>query len=53
MYMDDIKLFAENDKQLEIMLQTIRLYSQDIRMEFSTEKYAMLIMKSRDRETTE
>ena len=42
MYMDDINLSVKNDKELE----TIRIYSQNIRMEFSIEKCAMLIMRS-------
>ena len=46
MYMDDIKLFAKNEKELETLIHTIRIYSQDIGMEFSIEKCAMLVMKS-------
>ena len=32
MYKDFIKLFAKNEKELEILTQTIRIYSQDIGM---------------------
>ena len=32
--MDDIKLFAK--KELEFLIQTIRIYSQDIGMKFGT-----------------
>ena len=46
MYMDNIKLFAKREKELETWLHTVRIYSQDIGMEFSIEKCAMLIMKS-------
>ena len=46
MYLDDIKLFAKNEKELETLLQIVRIYSQDIRMEFGIEKCAMLVMKS-------
>ena len=46
MYMDDIKLFAKNEKELETLIHTIRIYSQDIRMEFGIEKCALLVMKS-------
>ena len=53
MYMDDIKLFAINGKELETQIQTIRIYNQDIGMEFGIEKGAMLIMKSRKRQITE
>ena len=32
--MDDIKLFANNKKESEALTQTIRIYSQDMGMEF-------------------
>ena len=34
MYMDDLKLFTENERELETQTQTVRIYSQDIGMEF-------------------
>ena len=34
MYMDDIKLFAKNEKELETLILALRIYSQDIWMEF-------------------
>ena len=37
---------------MEVLIKTIRIYSQDIEMEFSTEKCAMLIMKNEKSETT-
>ena len=43
---DDIKLFAKNEKELKSLIQTIRIYSKNIGMEFGEEKCAMLIMKS-------
>ena len=46
MCMDDIKLFAKNEKELETLIHAVRIYSQDIIMEFSIEKCAMLVMKS-------
>ena len=46
MYMDDIKLFAKNEKELETLIHAVRIYSQDIGMEFGREKCAMLVMKS-------
>ena len=36
-YMDDIQLLGENEKELENLLQTVRIYSQDIGMEFGFE----------------
>ena len=44
MYINDIKISAKNEKELESMIQTIRLYSQNIGMEFGIEKCAMLII---------
>ena len=46
MYIDDIKLFAKNEKELETPILAVRVYSQDIGMEFSIEKCTMLVMKS-------
>ena len=37
MYMDNIKLFAKNEKELEILIQAVRIYSEDIGMEFNIE----------------
>ena len=46
MYVDDIKLFAKNEKELETLIRTVRIYSRDIGMEFGIEKGAMIVMKS-------
>ena len=46
MYIDDIKYFAKNEKELETLIHTVRIYSRDIGIEFSIEKCAMLVMKS-------
>ena len=43
--MDDIKIFAENKKELETLTHAVRIYSQDIGMEFGIEKSAMLELK--------
>ena len=53
MYMDDIKLFAKNEKELETIIHAVRIYSQDIGMEFGREKCAMLVMKSAKRHMTD
>ena len=53
MYMDDIKLFAKNEKELETLINTVRIYSRDIGMEFGIEKCAMLVMKSGKRQLTD
>ena len=51
--MDDIKLFANNEKELDTLIHAVRIYSQDIGMEFGIEKYAMLVMKSGKRYLTD
>ena len=53
MYIDDIKLFAKNEKELETLIHTVRIYSQDIGMEFGIEKCALLVMKSGKRRITD
>ena len=51
--MDDIKLFAENEKELETLIHAGRIYSQDIVMEFGIEKCTMLVMKNGKRQMTD
>ena len=46
MYMDDIKLFAKNEREQETPIHAIRIYSQDIGIVFGMEKCALLVMKS-------
>ena len=49
----DIKLFAENEKKLETLIQAVRIYSDDIGMEYGREKCAILIMESGKLQMTE
>ena len=53
MYMDDIKRFVKNEKELEILIHTVRIYSRNIGVEFGIEKCAMLVMKSGKRHLTD
>ena len=46
MYMDDIKLFANNEKELETLTQTEIICSQEREIEFGIEKRAMQIIRS-------
>ena len=39
-------MFAKNEKEMKILVQTIRIYSQDTEIEIAIEKCAMVIMKS-------
>ena len=51
--MDDVKLFAKNERKLETLLLTGRIFSQDIGIEFGIEKCAILEMKNGKRHMTE
>ena len=53
-YIDDIKLFAKyKKKNLDILIQTIRIYSQNIRTKFRIEKCSMLKMRREKRQIIE
>ena len=47
MYMDNIKLFTKYEKELEILIQTVRIYSQDIVVEFHIKKLLIIRMKKK------
>ena len=51
MDMDDIKLSAKNEKELETLIQTLRLYSQDIGIEFGIDR-RMCQASNEKRQTT-
>ncbi|XP_066950703.1 uncharacterized protein [Macrobrachium rosenbergii] len=41
MFMDNIKLYGKHIKEIDTIIQTVRIVSGDIRMEFGIEKYAL------------
>ena len=43
--MDDLKLYAKNEKGLESLVQTVRIISDDIGLEFGIDKCATLVLK--------
>ena len=43
--MDDLKLYRRNEKELDFLVQTIRIFSKDIGVEFGIEKCAMLVIE--------
>ena len=51
--MDDVKVFVKNEKELENLIQIIRIFSQDIGIKFGIDKYTMLIMKTEERVSVE
>ena len=44
-FMDDIKLYAKSESGLDALVQSVRVISNDIGMEFGVEKCAMLVIK--------
>ena len=45
LFMDDLKVFGKNEKQLDTLINTVRIFSNDIGMEFGISKCAVLVMK--------
>ena len=45
LYMDDLKLFAKNEKDIDSLVQTVRIFSDDIGMKFGLEKCAAMTLK--------
>ena len=43
--MDDLKLYAKNEKGLESLVQTVRIFNDDLGMKFGINKYATLVLK--------
>ena len=43
--MDDLKLYGQNEKQIDTLVNTVQIFSEDIGMEFWISKCATLIMK--------
>ena len=46
LFMDDIKLFADSDENLQKLIQTLHDYSNDIHMEFGLDKCAKCTIKT-------
>ena len=45
LYMDDLKLFARSDAQLEVLLRTVHMFSNDVRLSFGLDKCARLSVR--------
>ncbi|XP_063610625.1 uncharacterized protein LOC134784476 [Penaeus indicus] len=45
LYMDDLRLFGKTEKQLDTLMNTVRIFSDDIRKEFGIKKCRVLAMK--------
>ena len=46
LFMDDLKLYAKRKEDLEKLLDVVRVFSRDIRMEFGLDKCAMLEIRA-------
>ena len=45
LFMDDLKLHSRSEKGFDSLVQTVRVFSEDIGMQFGIEKCAMLVME--------
>ena len=45
MYLDDLKLYTRSSQDIELLFETVRLFSSDIGMSFGVEKCTRLSMK--------
>ena len=45
LFMDDLRLYIHNEKELDLLIQKIRAFTEDIGMEFDIEKSPLLVIK--------
>ena len=45
LYMDDIKLYVKSERDIDLLIYIIRLYSNDIGMSFRLEKCSLMVIK--------
>ena len=45
LFMDDLKLYCRSEKGLDSLVQTLRVFSKDIGIQFGIEKCAMLVIE--------
>ena len=45
LFMDDLKLYAKDETSLDSLIQTVRIFSKDIGMQFGIDKCTMLSLK--------
>ena len=46
LFMHDLKLYSQNEKGLNSLVKTVRVFSEDIGLEFPIEKCTMLVMEN-------
>uniref|UniRef100_A0A1X7SGU0 Reverse transcriptase domain-containing protein n=1 Tax=Amphimedon queenslandica TaxID=400682 RepID=A0A1X7SGU0_AMPQE len=45
MFMDDLKLYGKNERQIDSLINTVQAVSEDIGMEFGIDKCGVLNLK--------
>ena len=45
LYMEDVKLFGKNKREIDSLMNTVRIFSGDICMEFGIDKCATVVLK--------
>ena len=45
LFMDNLKLFAKNEDQIDSLVNRVRIFLEDMKIEFGLPKCAVLIMK--------
>ena len=45
--MDNLKLYAKSEKELESLIQTMRIFSDDLGMVFGLDQFSVLVLKRR------
>ena len=45
--MDDLQLYAKSERELDLLIQTVRIFSYDIDMVFGLDKCVVLVLKMR------
>ena len=43
--MDDLKLYGNDERQIDSLINTVRVFSDDIRMVFGLKKCAVVVLK--------
>ena len=44
-FMDDLKLYGQNEEELERLVEIVHIYSKDVGMEFGLDKCGMLVIR--------
>ena len=45
LFMDDLKLYGRNEKEINSLVHTVGVFSTDIGMDFGIKNCAMMVMK--------